>query len=96
MSGRRRAGTGIASLAALAAVGLLAGWLHSARAQARLWAIDADACTTDGTRCIKGIVKTSPPFFATAQECDKKLQQVARQYHQANLNVQYIRCVQLH
>ena len=90
------AGRGILGIGMLAAAGLLAGWLHSAHAQAGMWAIDTNACTTDGTRCIKGIVKTQPPFFATAQECDKKLQQVARQYHQANLNVQYIRCVQLH
>ena len=94
--GRRIAGLGMFGWGGLAAAALLAGWLGAAHAQAGLWAIDTRACFTDGSHCIKGIVKgNGASVYATKDECEKALQQVAREYHQANLNVMYIRCVQL-
>lgn len=83
-----------AVLGSLAAAALIAGWLGTAHAQSRMWAIDTNTCTRDGSRCIKGLVKDGPPF-ATLQECEKKLQALLRQYHAANLNVMFMRCVQL-
>ena len=89
-----RSARGFASLAAAA---LVAGWVGAAHAQAGMWAIDTNTCTPDGSRCIKGIVKDSPQYaYATLQECEKKMQALLRQYHAANLNVMFMRCVQLH
>ena len=80
--------------AALVAGCLGAGWAGAAHAQAGMWAIDTNACTPDGTRCIKGLVNDGPPA-ATRQECEKKMQALLRQYHAANLKVMFIRCVRL-
>ena len=84
----------ISGIGALAAAALLAGGLGAARAQAGLWGIDTNTCSSDGAHCIKGIVKDSGPY-ATQDACQKALEQLAREYHQAHLNVMFIRCVQL-
>ncbi len=86
----------ICALAFLTVGALVAGSLGAAPAyaQSKMWAIDTNTCTSDGTRCIKGIVKQGPPF-ATLQECEKKKQALEREYHQANMKVMFIRCVQL-
>lgn len=82
------------ALASLAAAALIAGWVGAAHAQSRLWAINTNTCTPDGSRCIKGIVNDGPPF-ATLQDCEKKMQALLRQYHAANMKVMFMRCVQL-
>ena len=89
MSGRWISGMG-----AVAAAALLVGGLHAAHAQAGLWAISTHTCTTDGARCIKGIVKGNGPY-ATKDACQKALDQLARQYHEGHLNVMDIHGVQL-
>jgi hypothetical protein len=95
MSERRVAGSGILGIGALAAAAALGGWLQAAHAQAGLWAITTKACFTDGSHCINGIVKNAGSPYATKDACEKAMQQVAQQYHEAKLNVMYIRCVQL-
>jgi hypothetical protein len=95
MSRRRVAGIGMFGWGVLAAAAMLVGGLQAAHAQAGLWAIDTHACFTDGSHCIKGIVKNAGSPYATKDACEKALQQVAQQYHQAKLNVMYIHCVQL-
>jgi hypothetical protein len=95
ISGRWISGRWISGMGgALAVAAVLAGWLEAAHAQAGLWAIDTNTCTSDGARCIKGIVKDSGPY-ATQDACQKALEQLARQYHDGHLNVMFIRCVQL-
>jgi len=64
------------------------------RAQSGFWAVDTVACSVDGTRCIKGLVKDTPPF-TTRADCEKHAQQLLRQYNAAHLRVTYIRCVPL-
>lgn len=75
------------------AAGILAASVGTGHAQAGMWAIDTNACTTDGSRCIKGIVNTQP--YPTLQACQKNLAALERQYHAAGLNVMFIRCVML-
>ena len=75
------------------AAGMLAASIGAGHAQAGLWAIDANACTSDGTRCIKGVIKTQP--YPTLQVCQKNLAALEREYHAAGLNVMYMRCVML-
>ena len=89
-------GRWICGIGGLAAAAVLAGGLHTAHAQSGLWGIDTNACTSDGTHCIKGIVKgNGASVYPTKSACEKAKDQVAKQYHQANLNVMFIRCVQL-
>jgi hypothetical protein len=76
------------------AVAVLAGGLSAAHAQSGLWGISTNTCSSDGAHCIKGIVKDSGPF-ATQDACQKALEQLAKRYHDAHLNVMFIRCVQL-
>ncbi len=87
-------GRWILGMGALAAAASLAGWLQAAHAQAGLWGINTNTCSSDGAHCIKGIVKDSGPY-ATQDACQKALEQLARTYLQAHLNVIFIRCVQL-
>lgn len=75
------------------AAGMLAASHGAGLAQAGLWAIDTNACMPDGSRCIKGIIKTQP--YPTLQACEKNLTALMREYHAAGLNVMYIRCVML-
>jgi len=88
MSGRLTLAGGALALA------VLAGGVSAAHAQAGLWGISTNTCSTDGAHCIKGIVKDSGPY-ATQDACLKALEQLSREYHQAHLNVIFIRCVQL-
>ena len=83
------------SVGAVAAAAALGGWLAAAHAQVGMWAIDTHACAPDGSRCIKGVVKNNGPPYATKDACEKALQALAKQYHEANLKVMYIHCVQL-
>ena len=83
------------AVAGALAAALLAVGLPAAYAQAGLWAITTKACFADGSHCINGIVKNPGSPYATKDACEKAMQQVAQQYHQANLNVMYIHCVQL-
>lgn len=64
----------------------------SALAQPQLWAIDENVCTTDGTKCIKGIVKSGAPFPNQAA-CEKQAQALLRQYQTAHMRITYMRCV---
>jgi len=80
---------GLLAAGAITAASLNVGW-----AQSGFWAVDTVACSVDGTRCIKGLVKDGPPFTSRA-ECEKHAQQLLRQYNAAHLRVTYIRCVPL-
>lgn len=73
------------------AAALLAGSVGAVRAQSGLWAIDTNACSTDGARCIKGVLKNQP--YPTKEACEKNLQALMREYHAAHLNVMFMRCV---
>ena len=64
-----------------------------ARAQNRFWAIDTNVCTSDGTRCIKGIMVNNGPPFSSEAECIRHAQALMRQYVAARMRVSYIRCV---
>lgn len=89
----RMSGASFVVAVGMIAAGLLAASAGVGHAQAGLWAIDTNACTPDGTRCIKGIVKTQP--YPTLQACQKNLAALNREYHAAGLNVMYMRCVML-
>jgi hypothetical protein len=81
----------LASLLLTAAVALTA-W--SAVHAAGLWALDTDVCTSDGTRCIRGINKSGAPFTSQA-ECERQALALLRQYRAAHMRVGYVRCVPL-
>ncbi|MBV8535310.1 MAG: hypothetical protein JO128_06950 [Alphaproteobacteria bacterium] len=84
----------ISGIGALAVAAALVAGLPAAQAQGGLWGISTNTCSTDGARCIKGIVKDSGPY-ATQDACQKAMEQLAKTYHDAHLNVMFIRCVQL-
>ena len=63
------------------------------RAQQGVWAIDTNACTPDGKKCIKGLVKEGP--FGSREDCERHAQLLLRQYYAAHLKVAYMRCVPL-
>ena len=65
-----------------------AGW-----AQSSVWAVETNACSADGKRCVRGIVKDGP--FASRTDCERHAQQLLREYTAAHLRVSYIRCVPL-
>lgn len=85
----------VAALFATALIGASAlAVIGTARAQSGLWAVSTDACTPDGTRCIRGIVKDGAPFTSRA-ECERHAQALLRQYMAANFRVSYMACVQI-
>ncbi len=66
---------------------------RGARAQNRFWAIDTNVCTSDGARCIKGVMVNNGPPFSSEAECIRHAQALLRQYIAAHMRVSYIRCV---
>ncbi len=80
--------------AGLVAVGMtVAAPISTGRAQSGFWAVETNACTADGKRCVKGIVRDGP--FTSRIDCERHAQQLLRQYNAAHLRVSYIRCVPL-